>query len=228
MNADRNRPAPRRRVAPLIGASIGLHLAAVAGVLARPGLWPWALSAVLGDHLMLAAAGLVPRSRLPGSNWTHLPATAADAGGVAITIDDGPDLAVTPACWRCSRRTAPAPRSSAWASGSSGTPRWPGTSYAAATPSRTTASGIAAFSLLGPAGMAAEISRAQDCITQITGESPRFFRAPAGLRNPFLEPVLRRMPLQLASWTRRGFDTVNGDADTVYRRLTSPSRAATS
>jgi hypothetical protein len=25
--------------------------------------------------------------------------------------------------------------------------------------------------------------------------------------------------LRLASWTRRGFDTVNGNADAVYRRL---------
>jgi len=67
--------------------------------------------------------------------------------------------------------------------------------------------------------MAAEIARAQECIARVTGESPRFFRAPAGLRNPFLEPILRHLKLQLVSWTRRGFDTVNADADDVYRRL---------
>jgi hypothetical protein len=39
------------------------------------------------------------------------------------------------------------------------------------------------------------------------------------LRNPFLDPILRRLKLQLTSWTRRGFDTVNSDADDVYRRL---------
>jgi peptidoglycan/xylan/chitin deacetylase (PgdA/CDA1 family) len=232
MNADRNRSsggapaashAPRRRVAPVIGASIGLHLAAAGGVLARPGLWPYALSAVLADHLLLTAAGLWPRSRLLGPNWTHLPGPAADAGGVAITIDDGPDAQVTPrvlalleahharATFFCvgelvERHAALArdivSRGHAIENHSHHHP--------------------AAFSLLGPAGMAAEIGRAQDCITQVTGESPRFFRAPAGLRNPFLEPVLSRMQLQLASWTRRGFDTVTGDADAVYRRLASP------
>jgi peptidoglycan/xylan/chitin deacetylase (PgdA/CDA1 family) len=67
--------------------------------------------------------------------------------------------------------------------------------------------------------MAAEIAQAQECIAQVTGETPRFFRAPAGLRNPFLEPILKRLKLQLVSWTRRGFDTVNADADDVYRRL---------
>jgi peptidoglycan/xylan/chitin deacetylase (PgdA/CDA1 family) len=53
----------------------------------------------------------------------------------------------------------------------------------------------------------------------VTGQNPRFFRAPAGLRNPFLEPILKRLNLQLASWTRRGFDTVNADPEDVYRRL---------
>jgi peptidoglycan/xylan/chitin deacetylase (PgdA/CDA1 family) len=80
------------------------------------------------------------------------------------------------------------------------------------------------FSLLGPGGMRAEIVRAQDSISRITGSSPRFFRAPAGLRNPFLEPVLESLQLRLASWTRRGFDTVRGDADMVYQRLANPLR----
>ncbi len=78
------------------------------------------------------------------------------------------------------------------------------------------------FSLLGPGGMSAEISRAQDSILRATGSSPLFFRAPAGLRNPFLDPVLSRLQLRLASWTRRGFDTVNANADAVYRRLADP------
>jgi peptidoglycan/xylan/chitin deacetylase (PgdA/CDA1 family) len=67
--------------------------------------------------------------------------------------------------------------------------------------------------------MSAEISRAQDSIFRVTGCRPRFFRAPAGLRNPFLDPVLVRLKLRLASWTRRGFDTVSGDPDAVFRRL---------
>jgi peptidoglycan/xylan/chitin deacetylase (PgdA/CDA1 family) len=72
--------------------------------------------------------------------------------------------------------------------------------------------------------MSAEISRAQDSILRVTGSSPRFFRAPAGLRNPFLDPVLARLQLHLASWTRRGFDTVNANPDAVYRRLAAPLR----
>jgi peptidoglycan/xylan/chitin deacetylase (PgdA/CDA1 family) len=72
--------------------------------------------------------------------------------------------------------------------------------------------------------MSAEISRAQESIFRVTGGSPQFFRAPAGLRNPFLDPVLARLKLRLVSWTRRGFDTVDGDADAVLRRLANPLR----
>ena len=68
--------------------------------------------------------------------------------------------------------------------------------------------------------MAQEIRRAQDSIREVTGEVAQFFRAPAGLRNPFLDPVLAHANLTLASWTRRGFDTMTADPDVVLARLT--------
>jgi peptidoglycan/xylan/chitin deacetylase (PgdA/CDA1 family) len=75
------------------------------------------------------------------------------------------------------------------------------------------------FSLLGPRAMTREIAAAQASLAEITGTAPRFFRAPAGLRNPFLAPVLQHLDLQLVSWTRRGFDTVGSDPATVLARL---------
>ncbi len=69
--------------------------------------------------------------------------------------------------------------------------------------------------------MAREIGAAQASLADIVGEAPRFFRAPAGLRNPFLAPVLQRLDLQLVSWTRRGFDTVRRDPDAMLARLGS-------
>ena len=75
------------------------------------------------------------------------------------------------------------------------------------------------FSLLGPRGFAREIGTAQARLADITGQAPRFFRAPAGLRNPFLAPVLDRLGLQLVSWTRRGFDTVRREPQGVLKRL---------
>jgi peptidoglycan/xylan/chitin deacetylase (PgdA/CDA1 family) len=75
------------------------------------------------------------------------------------------------------------------------------------------------FSLLGPGALRREIEAAQITLTEISGTRPLFFRAPAGLRNPFLEPVLCKLGLQLASWTRRGFDTRTADAGVIARRL---------
>src|SRR4051812_50215958 len=79
-----------------VQASLALHAAAVIVVIAWPHLWPWVLAVIFVDHMILTAAGLWPRSKLLGPNWTHLPTQAAANGSVAITIDDGPDPAGAP------------------------------------------------------------------------------------------------------------------------------------
>jgi peptidoglycan/xylan/chitin deacetylase (PgdA/CDA1 family) len=77
-----------------------------------------------------------------------------------------------------------------------------------------------AFALFGPTHMRADIAAAQASLSDITGQAPLFFRPTAGLRNPFLEPVLAQLDLHLASWTRRAFDTREGRPPVVLRRLT--------
>jgi len=213
------------RPSPFITASVGLHVAAGVGVLVRPRTWPIALAFVVADHLALTAAGLWPRSSLLGPNWTRLPASSAARGAVALTIDDGPDPQVTPrvlsllqarranASFFCIGRQVEQHRSLAREIHAAGH-AIENHSYAHAH----------SFSLQGPAAIGADIGRAQDCIAAEVGEEPRFFRAPAGLRNPFLEPVLSRLQLRLASWSRRGFDTVNGDPGAVLGRLTRSLR----
>lgn len=215
------------RASPFIRGSVALHLGAAAAALARPHWWPWALSAVVADHLLLTAAGLWPRSQWLGPNWTHLPGAKAAAthpqarACVAITIDDGPDPEVTPrvldvldahgahATFFCiGERVAEHP------------------ALARTIAARHHEIGnhshrhLKRFSLLGLRGIGREIGLAQQAILDATGERPRFFRAPAGLRNPLLEPVLARKGLQLVSWTRRGFDTVSPNARAVLSRLT--------
>jgi hypothetical protein len=60
----------------------------------------------------------------------------------------------------------------------------------------------------------------QKLLADLTGREPELFRPPAGIRSPLLEPVLARYGLALATWTRRGFDTVTGDSGRVLARLT--------
>ncbi len=205
---------------PLIRASVGWHLAALAVALIVPGAAPWALGAIVLNHLLITASVLAPRSSLLGPNVTRLPAAAAARGEIALTIDDGPEPAVTPqvldlldaagqrATFFCiaERVTAhPELASEIVARGHS--------------VQNHTARHRHNFSFLGPRGYVDEITRAQEILSAVTGQRPSCFRAPAGFRNPFLAPVLHRMGLTLVSWTRRGFDTREGDAARVLARL---------
>ena len=205
---------------PLVTASLGLHALALGTAVLAPELAPWALGSIALNHVGLGAAGLWPRSTLLGPNLRRLPGAAAARGAIALTFDDGPDPEVTPALldWLESE--------SLHASFFCIAKR------AQAQPALTrqiVARGHSVqnhshhhrhhFALLGPAGMAREVGRAQQILGDITGSLPHCFRAPAGLRNPFLDPVLHRLGLHLVSWTRRGFDTRSHDADQVLARL---------
>lgn len=213
--------APRSyRPAALIRASVGLHVAAAGAVLLLPEVWPWALSAIAADHLVITAAGLLPRASLLGPNWTRLPAGAV-RGAIAMTIDDGPDPAVTPRLLALLDQHGI--KASFFCIGER-VERHPALAREIVSRGHALENHsyrhLHRFSLLGPRALLEEVQRAQQAIVGATGQTPRFFRAPAGLRNPFLEPVLARARLQLVSWTRRGFDTVSRDSGRVLARLT--------
>jgi peptidoglycan-N-acetylglucosamine deacetylase len=221
-------PDPHRRPwrpSALIRGSVALHVGAAGVLLARPALWPWAVSAAVADHLLLSAAGLWPRGRLLGPNWTRLPALPG-ASAVAITIDDGPDPEVTARVLEV--LAAHEARATFFCVGEQ-VARHPQLARAIVAAGHEignhTYRHLNRFALLGPRAIGAEIARAQEAIAAAAGVVARFFRAPAGLRNPFLEPVLARANLELVSWTRRGFDTVTTSADRVLARLTHNLRA---
>ena len=77
------------------------------------------------------------------------------------------------------------------------------------------------FAFYGSRRLQEEIETAQNTIAEIAGTPPRFFRAPMGLRTPFLDPVLARLGLHYSTWTRRGFDSVANDVAPVLQRLTN-------
>ncbi len=211
--------APRWPWPPLIGASVAVHALALGAAALVPGAAPWALAGVLADHALLGGAGLWPRSRWLGPNLTRLPTAAGS--GFALTLDDGPDPDVTPAvldlldahgvrasffCIAERARAHPVLLREIVARGHSvqNHSRWHRHH----------------FSLLGPRAMEREIGAAQALLADLSGTRPHCFRAPAGLRNPFLDPVLHRLNLNLVSWTRRGFDTREPNPQRVLARLT--------
>lgn len=75
------------------------------------------------------------------------------------------------------------------------------------------------FWALGPSRMAREIAETQATLSEITGASPRWFRAVVGMANPFVAPPLRRLGLARVGWSARGFDGVRGDVDAVVARI---------
>ena len=201
--------------------SIGVHLLAGGALATVPQHAAWAVAAVVANHAVMTIAGLLPRSSLLGPNMTRLPASSARAGEICLTIDDGPDPHVTPAV--LDLLDAHSIRASFFCIGARAQQHAALTREILARGHDVQNHSFAHrhnFSLLGPRGFAREIAKGQQALFDVTGRWPRCFRAPAGLRNPFLDPVLHRQGLQLVSWTRRGYDTREADPGCVLQRLT--------
>lgn len=206
---------------PALQLSAAAHTAAGLGIIAAPAYWPWALGALAVNHLILTTAGLLPRTSLLGPNLTRLPAAARTRHEIALTIDDGPNPAVTPRV--LDLLDAANAKASFFCIGREARQHPVLCREIVARGHRVENHGDSHSSLFATFGMKrmrADISAAQATLADITGQAPVFFRATAGLRNPLLDPVLASLDLKLAAWTRRPFDTRTGDPQVVLDRLT--------
>lgn len=207
---------------PLLKASLACHAGAGALALAQPGLWPWALGAVVLDHALVTATGLWPRSTWLGQNLLRLPTASAARREVALTLDDGPDPAITPQV--LDLLDAHGARATFFCIASRAE-RFPALCREIVRRGHSVQNHSHRhshrFSLLGPGALRREVVQAQDALAQITGDRPTCFRAPAGLRNVFLAPVLHELNLRLVAWTRRGFDTIRTRPERVLERLSA-------
>ena len=219
--ARNTKPGLRWRPAPVILFSVLLHVAGIVALLVQPAWWPWIVGTLIANHLLLSVAVLFPRASLLGPNLTRLPATAAARGEIALTFDDGPDAQVTPRVLDVLDRYQA--KASFFCIGAK----------AAAAPDivrEIVRRGHSvenhshhhpnAFAFYGVARLGREVDAAQAALGIAGGRPPHFFRAPAGFRNPMLDPVLARRGLRYMSWTRRGFDAVRRDPARVLASLT--------
>ena len=210
----------------LIRASLVLHLLALIAVIAAPAEWRWALGAVLANHFLLTLLGVWPRSHWLGPNWTRLPAAATARNEIALTIDDGPDPAVTPQVLDLLDRYTV--QATFFCVGEKAA-RYPDLCREIVRRGHTVENHSQHhsyfFALMGMSGFSRELQAAQDTLSAITGQPPLFFRAPAGIRSPLLDPVLARLGLRLVSWSARGFDTRIGDIARVNHSLLRGLRA---
>ncbi|MBP1150914.1 MULTISPECIES: polysaccharide deacetylase family protein [Methylocaldum] len=183
------------------------------------------VEALAANHAIVFGASFWPTSPLLGPNLTRLPAERAERKEIALTFDDGPDIETTPKVLDLLDRYQAKASFFCIAARAEKYPelvrdivsrghRIENHTYRHAH----------TFALSAVGGFKAEIGRAQAALTALTGASPRYFRAPVGMRNPWLQPVLSSLDLTLVSWTRRGYDAVFGDPQKIVRRLSKNLR----
>jgi peptidoglycan/xylan/chitin deacetylase (PgdA/CDA1 family) len=71
--------------------------------------------------------------------------------------------------------------------------------------------------------LAREMDQCNRSLSEATGETPRWFRAPAGMANLFLHFLICDRNMKLIGWSARGFDGLLHDtgamADRIYKAV---------
>jgi peptidoglycan-N-acetylglucosamine deacetylase len=79
---------------------------------------------------------------------------------------------------------------------------------------------VASFWMSGPQRMARELDGCHQSLSTISGVTPtRFFRAPVGMANFCVRPVLLQRGLHLIGWSARGFDAVWRNPARIVERI---------
>ncbi len=179
----------------------------------------WAFGAMFAVHMLTLWATLMPRCRWWGAVQTRLDEPAR---GVWLTIDDGPDGDATRAAMDLLERRGA--RATFFLIGERAernpelvreiSRRGHGVGNHTQThPARS-------FWRLGPQRLKREIEGASEALaTVLGGAPPRLFRSPAGMRNPFVHPLLDRLGLRLVAWSARGYDGRDDDGERIVRRI---------
>jgi peptidoglycan/xylan/chitin deacetylase (PgdA/CDA1 family) len=89
--------------------------------------------------------------------------------------------------------------------------------HSAANHSQTHPSGT--FWCLPPESIARQIDECSAALESVTGAKSPLFRAPVGMKNPFVHPHLARRGMMLVGWSVRGFDSFGDDVERVARRI---------
>jgi peptidoglycan/xylan/chitin deacetylase (PgdA/CDA1 family) len=207
----------RWRPTALVWLSIGLHGVALILLLAHPGWWAWLLSVLVGNHLVLGLAGLWPRCQWLGPSLYCLPNPGR---AVALTFDDGPDPAVTPAVLDLLATAGIKASFFCIADRARAHPDLVRRMVAAGHGVENhTLSHRKYFACLAGGALRREVVEAQAVLERAAGRAPRWFRPPMGIRSPLLGMVLARAGLQQATWSRRGYDTRRRDPAAILRSL---------
>jgi peptidoglycan/xylan/chitin deacetylase (PgdA/CDA1 family) len=182
-----------------------------------PPWWPIAIGVLALSHALV----LWPTLR-PNSQWLGPVITSFDSSSkeIWLTIDDGPTDDTAALLDALDTRNV---KATFFVKGSLSAKRADlvrmmlARGHAVANHSQTHPSG--AFWCLPPAVIARQIDDCNAALTTITGEASPLFRAPVGMKNPFVHPILARRTMTLVGWSVRGFDSFGDDVERVARRI---------
>lgn len=184
-------------------------------------LWPYSWLAAIGVLALSHALVLWPTLR-PNSQWLGPVITRFDSSSneVWLTIDDGPTDDTEALLDALDKRSV---KATFFVKGSLTSQRpdlirqMLARGHTVANHSQTHPSG--AFWRLLPAALTWQIDECSAALEAVTGERPDLFRAPVGMKNPFVHPILKQRGLPLIGWSVRGFDSFGDDVERVVRRI---------
>jgi peptidoglycan-N-acetylglucosamine deacetylase len=180
--------------------------------------WLWGLYILFASHVLLASVTLIPSLQGFGPVLTKYRTTRKTAW---LTIDDGPDPGTTPQVLELLERYGA--RATFFLIGAKAA-EYPELIHRILDAGHTIGNHTQthprfSFWRLGPRGLIREIDEFEATIASIGVAAPIWFRAPAGLKNPFLHPILAARGLQLVGWSARAFDTQINDSKRIVERI---------
>jgi peptidoglycan/xylan/chitin deacetylase (PgdA/CDA1 family) len=182
-----------------------------------PPWWPIAIGVMALSHALVLWPTLRPNSQWLGPVITRFESASKE---VWLTIDDGPTGDTAALLDALAARTVKATffvKGSLCAEHPDLIRLMLARGHAVANHSQTHPSG--AFWCLPPAAIARQIDECNAALTTIAGERPYLFRAPVGMKNPFVHPILSQRNMTLVGWSVRGFDSFGDDVERVAQRI---------
>ncbi len=202
-----------------LGASL---LIPIILLLMFPRWWPIALGVLALAHALVLWPTLNPSSQWLGPVMTSF---ETDSNEVWLTIDDGP-TDDTPAL--LDALDALGVKATFFVKGVLVEPRPDFVSamlargHSVENHSQTHPSG--AFWCLPPSSVAWQIDQCSAAL-EMAGARSCLFRAPVGMKNPFVHPILARRGMTLVGWSVRGFDSFGDNVQRVEERIVPRVRA---
>jgi peptidoglycan/xylan/chitin deacetylase (PgdA/CDA1 family) len=168
--------------------------------------------------LLLVAVTMIPSLQGFGPVLTKFSTTAKTAW---LTIDDGPDPGTTPQILALLEKYSA--RATFFLIGAKAA-RYPELTRMILRAGHTIGNHTQthprfSFWGFGPRALTREIDEFEATVSSIGVAAPIWFRAPAGLKNPFLHPILAARGLQLVGWSSRAFDTQIDDSSRIVERI---------